>query len=383
MKKFMEIKPYSVIFTSGTISIDMLENLLQIKFYKTMNNKHIINKNQFLMNIIENHSVLNYRFNHYHRNDKNQINYFGIDINNLAKSVKKGGILVFFKSYDYLKKCHDIWKYNNIFSDIKDNKTIIYDLKYIYKNIEDNIKEAKSNNNILLFTVYRGKNSEGINFKDDEARMVICVGIPYPNLSDLKIKLKLNFLEKRYEENKSGYDSVTWYEEEASVAVNQALGRLLRHKDDYGIMICFGVDFKNYSLFSKWINPNKKLIRLNGDNDYSYFKGLQSFLAEKNSSEKTNDIIDNENYDDKLNKCEESYENEDYEDDDESIDKNYKELDEQKLEEDNDDNEYDDEEQYFENEEDIELFIKNEVEDSRALNSTNNLIGYKRYRFDD
>ena len=140
----------------------------------------------------------------------------------MAKSVKKGGILVFFKSYDYLKKCHDIWKYNNIFSDIKENKTIIYDLKYIYKNIEDNIKEAKSNNNILLFTVYRGKNSEGINFKDDEARMVICVGIPYPNLSDLKIKLKLNFLEKRYEENKSGYDSVTWYEEEASVAVNQA-----------------------------------------------------------------------------------------------------------------------------------------------------------------
>ena len=57
--------------------------------------------------------------------------------------------------------------------------------------------------------------------------MVICVGIPYPNLSDLKVKLKIDFLDKRYEEELVGYDSQTWYEEESSVALNQALGRLL------------------------------------------------------------------------------------------------------------------------------------------------------------
>ena len=44
MKNFMKVKPYSVILTSGTLSINILENLLQIKFYKTLNNKHIINK---------------------------------------------------------------------------------------------------------------------------------------------------------------------------------------------------------------------------------------------------------------------------------------------------------------------------------------------------
>ena len=61
--------------------------------------------------------------------------------------------------------------------------------------------EYKKNKNLLLFTVYRGKNSEGINFSDDEARMVICIGVPYPNLSDIKVQLKREFLDKRNRKN--------------------------------------------------------------------------------------------------------------------------------------------------------------------------------------
>ena len=112
------------------------------------------------------------------------------------------------------------------------------------KTLKKKIKKAKKNKNMLLFTVYRGKNSEGINFKDDEARMIICVGIPYPNITDLKVRLKWNFLEEKYLEDKSGYSSREWYREEAFNAVNQALGRLIRDKDDYGIMICFGTEFR-------------------------------------------------------------------------------------------------------------------------------------------
>ena len=52
------------------------------------------------MNIIESHLEQNYRFNHYNKDNDGQIDYLGYGVKRLANSVNKGGILVFFKSYD-------------------------------------------------------------------------------------------------------------------------------------------------------------------------------------------------------------------------------------------------------------------------------------------
>ena len=121
--------------------------------------------------------------------------------------------------------------------------------------------------------------------------MIICVGIPYPNISDLKVRLKWNFLEEKYLTDKSGYSSRDWYREEAFNAVNQALGRLIRHKDDYGIMICIGTEFREKSVFSKWIEPNIQSIRMKEDNG-NYYKGLEDYLLKMKKYDKAQDIID-------------------------------------------------------------------------------------------
>ena len=310
MKNFMKIMPYSVILTSGTLSISLLENLLQIKFCETLNNSHVINNDQFLMNIIVGDRSKTYRFNFNNRKNEEQIITLGNKIKNLSKTVKKGGILVFFQSYEYLEKCFNYWSKAKIISKLEQIKFVIFDIKSQKEDIENKIKKAKEEKNMLLFTVYRGKNSEGINFKDDEARMVICVGIPYPNISDLKVRLKWNFLEEKYLTDKSGYSSREWYREEAFNAVNQALGRLIRDKDDYGIMICFGTEFREKSLFSKWIEPNIESIRMKEDNA-EYYKGVQDYLIKMRKYDKVQDII---NIDESLyEKCdhEESEENDD------------------------------------------------------------------------
>lgn len=39
----------------------------------------------------------------------------------------------------------------------------------------------------LMFAVFRGKISEGLDFSDDRARAVITVGIPYPNFKDEQV----------------------------------------------------------------------------------------------------------------------------------------------------------------------------------------------------
>lgn len=43
--------------------------------------------------------------------------------------------------------------------------------------------------------VCRGRISEGLDFSDNAARMVIVVGIPFPQMYDPKVILKKNYLD--------------------------------------------------------------------------------------------------------------------------------------------------------------------------------------------
>lgn len=43
----------------------------------------------------------------------------------------------------------------------------------------------------VFFAVFRGKLSEGIDFRDDQCRAVISIGIPYPPMKDTKVLLKV------------------------------------------------------------------------------------------------------------------------------------------------------------------------------------------------
>ena len=277
-KSYLNIKPYSTILTSGTLSINSLENLLNISFYEKLNNEHVLDKSQFIIDIIRgyenNNSIKKFSFNYKNRENVEQIKILGNQIYNYVNSVKVGGVLVFFQSYEYLNKCYNIWIENKTIKKLLTIKEVIFDINSNKESSEELITKSKKNHNLLLFTVYRGRNSEGINFPNDEARMVICVGMPYPNLSDPKVIFKRDFLDKR----KRKFDGDEWYREEAMNAVNQSLGRLLRNKNDYGIMICIGIEFyNNEHKLSKWIRNNKKQLWLK-ENNKTYFEKLEQFL---------------------------------------------------------------------------------------------------------
>ena len=152
--------------------------------------------------------------------------------------------------------------------------------------------DLKKKNNLILFTVYRGVNSEGLNFPNDEARMVICVGVPFQNLSDIKVQLKRDFLDELNKKEQRGFGGKEWYREDAMNAVNQSLGRLIRNVNDYGIMICFGIEFlydKKY--LTKWIGNNNIEILNSKKNNKDYYDKLKNFL--NNLREKYNNNIIN------------------------------------------------------------------------------------------
>ena len=305
LREYLKLNPHSTILTSGTLAIDSIKNLFiknnKNKHFIELNNAHVIDNSQFMINIITGYksgiNFYDYSFTMKNRKNENQIMSLGKEIYNLIKTVKIGGVLVFFQSFEYLQYCYNMWLGSGIIKLFELIKQVFFDLSFNRAYSEETIMEYKKNNNLLLFTVYRGRNSEGINFPDDEARMVICVGVPYPNLSDMRVQLKRTFFDEKNIKEKNNYDGKKWYREEAMNAVNQSLGRLLRNKNDFGIMICFGIEFSyNIQYLTKWIRNNSiKVLRLK-ENDEIYYNHLTEFLNNLRQKIKFN----KQNYDEKF-----------------------------------------------------------------------------------
>ena len=119
--------------------------------------------------------------------------------------------------------------------------------------------------------VCRGRISEGLDFSDNAARCVIIVGIPFPQMTDPKVILKKEYLDQKgmLERRKASAGSrcVTltgkdWYNQQATRSVNQAIGRVIRHVQDYGAILLFDQRYmyqSNRSQISAWLRDKIKV----------------------------------------------------------------------------------------------------------------------------
>ena len=129
---------------------------------------------------------------------------------------------------------------------------------------------------VALLGVCRGKISEGIDFAHDMCRAVVITGLPFAPSFDPKVKMKREFLDQhRSTQNlrasaDGGFDAQgsnktlclsghEWYTQQAHRAVNQAIGRVIRNKDDYGAILLMDSRFGlpgNQKGLSKWVRPH-------------------------------------------------------------------------------------------------------------------------------
>ena len=299
-KEIIGYFPYALILTSGNLKpFDVLEKDLGIRFDILLENEHIIKNDQFKFAIINkveyNGNFFKLKFDFYNRNNEKMIEALGEIIFNLTKTNNKSGILLFFPSYKYLETCYNVWQKCKIIEKIKKYKSIILDSSN--KKLLSNSIIKSENKNFILFSVHRGSSSEGIDFSDDNARMVICIGIPYANYIDDKINKKKEFLN-----NKEKSLGNKWYIADAMLNINQSLGRVIRNKNDYGVMICIDERFKEYSIrsmLSNWIYKNKE-FRFLTDNDTYYeeinkfFEFCQNKYSNQNSLNNNSQIFNND-----------------------------------------------------------------------------------------
>lgn len=83
-------------------------------------------------------------------------------------------------------------------------------------------KEINLGKGAVFYAVCRGKASEGLDFSDKKGRAVVICGIPYPHAKDARVNLKKKILD----EGSSSLSGNEWYKQQASRAVNQAIGRV-------------------------------------------------------------------------------------------------------------------------------------------------------------
>jgi Rad3-related DNA helicase len=80
----------------------------------------------------------------------------------------------------------------------------------------------------VLTCVFRGRNSEGSNFPDDQCRGIVLVGVPYANYGDPLVRAQIAYYDRR----NMGLGN-RWYTMDAFRAANQALGRGIRSREDW------------------------------------------------------------------------------------------------------------------------------------------------------
>jgi chromosome transmission fidelity protein 1 len=85
----------------------------------------------------------------------------------------------------------------------------------------------------LLLSVVGGKMSEGINFSDRLGRCVVMVGLPYANPHELALQERMAHLEATQGKG-AGRE---YYSNLCMKAVNQSIGRAIRHKGDFATIV--------------------------------------------------------------------------------------------------------------------------------------------------
>jgi len=173
------------------------------------------------------------------RNNVALLDEVGKVIGNLV-NVVPDGLVIFFPSYSYMELVVKRWKSTGQLERIEKKKELFLEprdanqLEQTLRLYSQSIATASSNakNGAILVSVVGGKMSEGINFSDGLGRCVVMVGLPFANLTSVELKEKIEYLNSA-----SPNSGQEYYENLCMRAVNQSIGRAIRHKQDYATIV--------------------------------------------------------------------------------------------------------------------------------------------------
>ncbi|SCU87354.1 LAFA_0E06238g1_1 [Lachancea sp. 'fantastica'] len=243
----------SVIITSGTISpLDMYPKMLDFETVLQESYAMTLAKKSFLPMIVTKGSdqvAISSRFEI--RNDPSIVRNYGSMLVEFAK-ITPDGMVVFFPSYLYMESIISMWQTMGILDEVWKYKLILVetpDAQETSLALETYRKACSNGRGAILLSVARGKVSEGIDFDHHFGRTVLMIGIPFQYTESRILKARLEFLREHYQIRENDFLSF-----DAMRHAAQCLGRVLRGKDDYGVMVLADRRFaRKKNQLPKWI----------------------------------------------------------------------------------------------------------------------------------
>ncbi|OCH93459.1 DNA repair helicase [Obba rivulosa] len=251
-------------------------------------------------------------FKYERRSDQALIAEVGQTLLNFANIVP-GGMVVFLPSYSFLHTVKTAWEASGVMDKLASKKKLFIEpqestqveavLRDYAAQIQRPSAPAPSDSSAplqstksgaLLFAVIGAKLSEGLNFTDDLARAVVIIGLPFANLASPELRERMNYVNRAAQRRAADVKPVQTapgakdaatelYENMCMNAVNQSIGRAIRHRHDWASLILLDSRYASPRIrtkLPKWIGESTTVAESFGE----AMKELGGFYREKRAA---------------------------------------------------------------------------------------------------
>jgi DNA excision repair protein ERCC-2 len=187
------------------------------------------------------------------RGDMGVVRNYGAMLVELC-SVIPDGVVAFFTSYSYMESIVSEWDAMGILRELTKSKLVFIETKDVVETTLalDNYRRAcDCGRGAVFLSVARGKVSEGINFDRHYGRAVIMFGVPFQYTLSHVLRARLEYLQTHYQIREQDFLNF-----DALRQASQCVGRVIRSKTDYGLMIFADSRYNRHdkrSKLPKWI----------------------------------------------------------------------------------------------------------------------------------
>ncbi|ORX33827.1 hypothetical protein BD324DRAFT_643783 [Kockovaella imperatae] len=220
--------------------------------FKTLSCAHVIPKSNLLTQVIcRGPTKVDFEFTFGSRGDERVLAELGRVIQS-AINLIPDGVVVFLPSYTFLDSIKSVWTKSGVFYEPQSSG----DVESILRDYALAIATGGSKRNgALMFAVVGG-----INFSDGLGRCVIMVGLPFANVGSVELQERMKYVEGLDGAGRGA--SRELYENLCMRAVNQSIGRAIRHANDYATILLVDSRYAQSRIrnkLPKWIDQDVKV----------------------------------------------------------------------------------------------------------------------------
>ncbi|KAK9086714.1 hypothetical protein Syun_029108 [Stephania yunnanensis] len=270
----------SVVITSGTLSpIDLYPRLLNFKPVISRSFTMSLTRDCICPMVLTRGSdqlPVSTKFDM--RSDPGVVRNYGRLLLEMVAAVPDG-IVCFFVSYSYMDGIINSWNEMGILKEIMQHKLVFIETQDVVETTLalDNYRRAcDCGRGAVFFSVARGKVAEGIDFDRHYGRLVIMFGVPFQYTLSRILLARMEYLRETFQ-IKEG-DFLTF---DALRQAAQCVGRVIRSKSDYGMMIFADKRYSRHDKRSKlpgWILSHLRDAHLNLSTDMALHIARETLL---------------------------------------------------------------------------------------------------------